>query len=117
MDSASDMELIDLYITLLRLATNENIGSADPSDGVDRSLVLFNTPFGKNNAEQPISLDDDDWVNSTHASSSYRYPAVSSHRIYPLSSSSVMLHDSPYSNSRKILSGNDDGEYSTIILD
>jgi hypothetical protein len=128
MYSASDMEVIDLCsdgeddtkssseITLLGLDTKENIGSAGPSDGVERSLV-FNTPFCKNNAEQPISLDDDDWVKSTHASSSFRSPAVSSHRIYPLSSSSVMPHDSSYSNRLKILSENDDGEYSTTILE
>jgi hypothetical protein len=76
----------------------------------------FNTPFGKNNDKKPISLDDDDWLKSAHTSSSYRSPAVSSHRIYPLSSSLVMLHDSPYSDSLKILTDNDDGEYSTIFL-
>jgi hypothetical protein len=103
-------------ITLLGLDRKENIGSDDPSNGADRSLVLFNTPFGKNNDKQPISLDDDDWLKSAHTSSSYRSPAVSSHRIYPLSSSSVMLHDSPYSDSLKILTDNDDGEYSTIFL-
>ncbi|KAM0894324.1 hypothetical protein ACQ4PT_024505 [Festuca glaucescens] len=123
---ASNMEIIDLCsdgeddtkscsdgedITLLGLVRKENIGSDDPSDGVDRSLVLFNTPFGKNNDKQPISLDDDDdWLKSTHASSSYRSPAVSSHRIYPFSSSSVMLHDSPYSDSLKILTENDDAQ-------
>ncbi|KAM0862152.1 hypothetical protein ACQ4PT_045431 [Festuca glaucescens] len=105
--SCSDGEVI----TLLGLDRKENTGSDDPSDGVDRSLVLFNAPFGKNNDKQPISLDDDDdWLKSTHASSSYRSLAVSSHRIYPLSSSSVMLHDSPYSDSLKILTENDDDD-------
>ena len=104
-------------ITLVGLDRKDHLGSDDPSDGVNRSLVLFNAPSGQNNAEQPISLDDDDWLNSTHTSSSYRSPAVSSHRIYPLSSSSVMLHDPSYSsNSLKVLTENDDGEYSTTIL-
>ncbi|XP_051218804.1 helicase-like transcription factor CHR28 isoform X1 [Lolium perenne] len=151
-----NMEIIDLcsdgeddtkpcsdgeVITHLGLVRKQNIGSDDLSDSVDRSLVLFNTPFGKNNDKQPISLDDDDWLKSTHAasasfntpfgknndkkpislddddwlksahtSSSYRSPAVSSHRIYPLSSSLVMLHDSPYSDSLKILTDNDDDD-------
>lgn len=103
-------------IPQLCLDRKENLGSDDPNDGVDRSLVLFDKPFGKNDAEQPISLDDDDWLNSTYASSSYRSPAVSSHRIYPISSSSVMLHDSSYGNSLKGLTESD-GECSTIILD
>ena len=94
----------------------ENLGSDDPSDGADRSLVLRKAPFGRNYADHPIFLDDEWWLNSTHASPSYRSPAVSSHRIYPGSSSSLMLHDSSYSNSVKVLNGSDDGEYSTTIL-
>lgn len=96
--------------TPLGLDRKNSLGSDDPSDGADRSLVLFKAPFGQNNAEQPISLDDDDWLNSTHASSSYRSPAVSSRRIYPLSSSLGMRHDSSYSNSLKILTESDDDD-------
>lgn len=115
------MEVIDLSSdsedsTPLCLDGKENLGSDDPSDGAVKSIVLFNTPFGQNNAAQPITLDDDDWLDSTEASTSYRSPgsvchtaqAVSARRIYPLISSSVMLHDSPDSNSQKFLTENDD---------
>ncbi|CAM0902558.1 unnamed protein product [Alopecurus aequalis] len=117
------MEIIDLCsdgedesrsdgqdITPSGLDRKDNLGSDGPIDGVDRPLVLFNAPSGKNKGKQPINLDDDDWLTSTHASSSYRSPAVSSHRIYPLSSSSVMIHDSSYSNSLKVLTESDDDD-------
>uniref|UniRef100_A0ACD5UUY2 Uncharacterized protein n=1 Tax=Avena sativa TaxID=4498 RepID=A0ACD5UUY2_AVESA len=105
--SSSDGE----HITHLGLDRKDSLGSDDdPNDGVGRSLVLFNKPFGKNNAEEPISLDDEGWLNGTHASSSYRSPAVSSHRIYPLSSSSRTPRDSSYGNSLKILTESDDDD-------
>ncbi|KAI4963054.1 hypothetical protein ZWY2020_019794 [Hordeum vulgare] len=71
-------------------------------------LLLLNTPFAKNNAQQPITLDDDDWLSSNHASCSYRSPAGSSHRIYPLSSSSLMLYDSSYGKTKQEIDDDDD---------
>uniref|UniRef100_A0A0D9W9X0 RING-type domain-containing protein n=1 Tax=Leersia perrieri TaxID=77586 RepID=A0A0D9W9X0_9ORYZ len=44
----------------------------DPNDGVNQLTVSRTTAFNKNSAEQFIRLDDDDWLNDTHTSSSYR---------------------------------------------
>lgn len=74
---ASNMDIIDLCSDSedsigLCSDREDGLASDDPNDGVDQPLVSFDTTFGQNNAEQPIWLEDDDWLNSTKASPSYR---------------------------------------------
>ena len=112
-DSEDDVKLCSKGKAITHLCSEDRKDSLVPIDGVDSSLLLLNTPFAKNNAEQPITLDDDDWLSSNPASCSYRSPAGSSHRIYPLSSSSLMLYDSSYGKTKQEI---DDGEYTAFIL-
>ncbi|KAG8043600.1 hypothetical protein GUJ93_ZPchr0458g22358 [Zizania palustris] len=51
----------------------DDLDSDVPNGGVNQLPVLHSTIFGKNSAEKLIRLEDDDWLNSTYASSSYRH--------------------------------------------
>ncbi|KAM3370491.1 hypothetical protein ACQJBY_018049 [Aegilops geniculata] len=107
-DSEDDVKLCSKGKAITHLCSEDRKDNLVPIDGVDSPLLLLNTPFAKNNAEQPITLDDDDWLSSNPASCSYRSPAGSSHRIYPLSSSSLMLYDSPYGKAKQEIDDDDD---------
>ncbi|XP_044968034.1 helicase-like transcription factor CHR28 [Hordeum vulgare subsp. vulgare] len=107
-DSEDDVKLCSKGKGITHLCSEDRKDNVVPIDGVDSSLLLLNTPFAKNNAQQPITLDDDDWISSNHASCSYRSPAGSSHRIYPLSSSSLMLYDSSYGKTKQEIDDDDD---------
>ncbi|KAF0910828.1 hypothetical protein E2562_004795 [Oryza meyeriana var. granulata] len=73
---ASNMDIIDLCSdsedNVSYCSDRENdLDFDDPSDGVNQVPVSCNTAFGigKNSAEQLVRLDDDNWLNNTHASS------------------------------------------------
>ncbi|KAL5216115.1 hypothetical protein ABZP36_007516 [Zizania latifolia] len=76
---ASNMDIIDLCSDSednISLCSDreDDVDSDDPNDGVNQLPVLHSTTFGQNGAEKLIRLEDDDWLNSTYASSSYRPP-------------------------------------------
>uniref|UniRef100_A0A0D9ZR51 Uncharacterized protein n=1 Tax=Oryza glumipatula TaxID=40148 RepID=A0A0D9ZR51_9ORYZ len=50
--------------------TEDNLDFDDPNDGVNQ-VVLHNTAFGNNSSELLVGLDDDNWLNNTHALSSH----------------------------------------------